>query len=81
MSGRNDESENQAEHPSERIGTNGWRVMSSPARRPESAVRYTTQSVMANRAETVKFVGVEGRGVVYEVGPGRYQFRVGKFGF
>lgn len=35
MSGGNDESENQAEHPSERTGTNEWRVISGPARRLE----------------------------------------------
>jgi hypothetical protein len=32
--------------------------------------------VAADRAESVRLVGVEGDRVVYEVGSGRYRFRV-----
>ena len=31
-----DESENLLDHSTERIGPNGWRVISNPTRRPES---------------------------------------------
>jgi alpha-L-rhamnosidase len=34
------------------------------------------KAVMADKADCVKFIGVEGGRVVYEVGSGQYQFRV-----
>ena len=34
------------------------------------------KAVVADKADSVKFIGVEGGRVVYEVGSGRYQFRI-----
>ncbi len=34
------------------------------------------RAVIADKADSVKFIGVEGNRIVYEIGSGRYQFRV-----
>jgi hypothetical protein len=48
-----------------------------PAPRPEAVTEGAGgTSVAAAQAPSVKLVGVEGDRVVYEVGSGRYQFRV-----
>jgi alpha-L-rhamnosidase len=48
-----------------------------PASGPQAVTEVGTgQTVAAARAPSVRFVGVEGDRVVYQVGSGRYQFRV-----
>jgi hypothetical protein len=48
-----------------------------PAHRPEAVTEAGAgKAVAAAEAASVRLVGVEGDRVVYEVGSGRYQFRV-----
>jgi len=49
----------------------------APASKPQAVTEVGQgKVVIAGKAESVKLIGVEGGRVVYEVGSGRYQFRV-----